>query len=73
MRYGAPVAVVIVGVLFAAVDTHRLGNTVATVLIAVGLVWFMVVVGRDMGMGERTGRRSHVPPPPPEDDDGDDR
>lgn len=74
LRYGAPVATVIVGLLFAAADTHRLGNTVATVLIAAGLVWFMVVVGRDMGMGmaEKSGPRPRVPDPPLEaEDDGD--
>ncbi len=65
LRYGVPIATVIVGVLFAAADTHRLGNTVATVLIAAGLVWFMVNVGRDMGMSETGGRRARVPEPPP--------
>jgi hypothetical protein len=64
VRYGAPVATIIVGVLFAAADTHSLGNTVATVLIAVGLIWFIAALGREMGMTERTGR-SHAPPSPP--------
>jgi len=66
LRYGLPIATIIVGVLFAAVDTGSLGNTVVTVLSAGGLIWFMVVVGRDLGMGEMTGRRRHVPAPPPE-------
>ena len=69
IRYGAPIATIIAGILFAAADTNALGNDVSTVLIAAGLVWFMVVVGRDMGMGQKTGRSPRVPPPPPADDD----
>ncbi len=52
IRYGAPIVTIIIGVLFAAADTHALGNDVSTVLIAAGLIWFMIVVGRDMGMGQ---------------------
>jgi hypothetical protein len=74
IRYGAPVVTIVVGVLFAAADTDSIGNTVATVLIALGLIWFIATLGREMGMTERTGR-SHAPPPlPPRDrDPGDDR
>ena len=59
VRYGAPIAVIVLGVAWAAVDTDRVGNTAGTVLIAAGLIAFMVLVGRDIGMGEKTGR---VPP-----------
>jgi predicted small secreted protein len=68
IRYGAPVALIIVSILFAAVDTNRVGNDVQTAGTAVGLVWFMVAVGRDMGMGVATGRRPRVPDPPPDGD-----
>jgi predicted small secreted protein len=68
IRYGAPIALIIVATLFAAADTNRLGNDVQTAGTAVGLVWFMVAVGRDMGMGVATGRRPRVPDPPPDDD-----
>ena len=64
IRYGSPVAVIILGVLFAAVDTHSLGNTVATLAIAGGLLWFIVLLGREIGMGERAGARPRVTPPP---------
>ena len=64
VRYGTPIAVIILGILFAAADTSSLGNTVATVAIAGGLIWFMVLLGREIGMGERSGRRPHVVPPP---------
>jgi hypothetical protein len=69
IRYGAPIATIIVGVLFAAADTGSLGNDVSTVLIAAGLIWFMIVVGRDMGMGQNTGRSPRVPAPPLDGDD----
>jgi hypothetical protein len=69
VRYGAPIATIIASVLFAAVDTGPVGNTVVTVLVAAGLIWLMVLVGRDIGMGERTGRRRRVPPPPADPDD----
>jgi hypothetical protein len=49
------------------VGRARLGNTVATALIAVGLITFMVVLGRDLGMSERTGRAPRVPPAPDDD------
>jgi hypothetical protein len=68
IRYGAPIATIIVGVLFAAADTDSLGNDVSTILIAVGLIWFMVVAGRDMGMGQKTGRSPRVPAAPTEDE-----
>ncbi|HET9123545.1 MAG TPA: hypothetical protein VFN65_01520, partial [Solirubrobacteraceae bacterium] len=74
LRYGAPAATVIVGVLFAAVETNSLGNTVSLVLIGGGLVWFLTTLGRDMGMTADTGRTPRVPdlqgsaepPPAPE-------
>ena len=69
VRYGAPVATIIIGILFAAAVTNSLGNDVSTVLIAAGLVWFMIVVGRDMGMGQKTGRSPRAPAPPPAEDD----
>ena len=69
VRYGAPVATVIVGVLFAAFQTNSLGNTVSLVLIAGGLIWFMTALGREMGMTANTGRAPRVPPLPPEDDE----
>jgi hypothetical protein len=72
IRYGAPVVTVIVGVLFAAVETNSLGNTVSLVLIAGGLIWLMTTLGREMGMTANTGRPPRVPQPPP-DDDGDER
>lgn len=56
VRYGAPIAVVVLGVAWAAVDTNRVGNTAGTVLIAVGLIAFMALVGRDIGMGEKSAR-----------------
>jgi hypothetical protein len=69
IRYGAPIATIIVGILFAAVQTNRLGNTVQTVATAGGLIWFMVVVGRDIGMGVSSPERRRVPvSPSPEDD-----
>jgi hypothetical protein len=68
VRYGAPIVTIIVGVLFAAADTRSLGNDVSTVLIAAGLIWVMIVVGRDMGMGQTTGRSPRVPVPPPAED-----
>jgi hypothetical protein len=70
IRYGAPIATVIAGVLFAAFETNRLGNTVSLVLIAGGLIWFMTALGREMGMTANTGRTPRVPPLPP---DGDER
>jgi hypothetical protein len=76
VRYGAPIATVIVGVLFAAVETNSLGNTVSLVLIAGGLIWFMTTLGREMGMTATTGRAPRVPRLPPERDEdelGDDR
>lgn len=60
VRYGAPIAVVVLGVAWAAVDTGRVGNTAGTVLIAAGLIAFMALVGRDIGMGEKSGRRPPV-------------
>ncbi|HLI60393.1 MAG TPA: hypothetical protein VKV21_12085 [Solirubrobacteraceae bacterium] len=68
VRYGAPVVIAIVGVLFAAVDTNSLGNTVSLVLIAGGLIWLMTTLGRDMGMTATTGRPPRVPKLPPEED-----
>jgi len=67
-RYGPPVVTVIVGVLFAAVETNSLGNTVSLVLIAGGLIWLMATLGRDMGMTANTGRPPRVPKLPEEDD-----
>ena len=61
LRYGPAVAAVIVGVLFAAVDTGSVGNTVSTVLIAVGLIAFIALLGRELGMGERRDRPSRPP------------
>lgn len=61
IRYGAPVVTVIVGVLFAAVETNSLGNTVSLVLIAGGLIWLMTALGREMGMTASTGRPPRVP------------
>lgn len=69
IRYGAPVATVIVGVLFAAVETNSLGNTVSLVLIAGGLIWFMSTLGREMGMTASTGRPPRVPELPPDEDE----
>lgn len=74
VRYGAPIATVIVGVLFAAFETNSLGNTVSLVMIAGGLIWFMTTLGREMGMTANTGRVPRVPKlPPDEDERGDDR
>jgi hypothetical protein len=69
IRYGAPVATVIVGVLFAAVETNSLGNTVSLVLIGGGLIWFMTTLGREMGMTATTGRAPRVPRLPPDEDE----
>ena len=69
VRYGTPIATVIVGVLFAAFETNSLGNTVSLVLIAGGLIWFMTALGREMGMTATTGRAPRVPRIPPEEDD----
>jgi hypothetical protein len=69
IRYGAPVVMVIVGVLFAAFETNRLGNTVSLVLIAGGLIWFITMMGREMGMTATTGRAPRVPEFPPDDDE----
>jgi len=69
VRYGMPIATVIVGVLFAAFETNSLGNTVSLVLIAGGLIWFMTALGREMGMTANTGRSPRVPPIPPDEDD----
>jgi hypothetical protein len=71
LRYGAPIATVIVGVLFAAVETNSLGNTVSLVLLAGGLIWFMTTLGREMGMTANTGRTPPVPKLPPEEDERD--
>ena len=67
IRYGAPIALVIVGILFAAVQTSRLGNDVQTLTTAGGLIWLIAVIGRDMGMGISSGQRRRIPvvPPPP--------
>ncbi|HEY3775504.1 MAG TPA: hypothetical protein VGL69_21045 [Solirubrobacteraceae bacterium] len=74
LRYGIPISTVIVGVLFAAVDTNSVGNTVSLVMIAGGLIWFMTALGREMGMTANTGRAPRVPDlPPDEDERGDDR
>lgn len=70
LRYGTPISAVIVGVLFAALDTNSLGNTVSLVMIAGGLIWFMTALGREMGMTANTGRAPRVPDLPP---DGDER
>ncbi len=64
-----PIALVIVSVLFAAVDTGDVGNTVQVVGTAAGLIWLLVTVGRDLGMGVSTGRRRRVPDPPRASDD----
>ena len=69
VRYGSPVGVIILGVLFAAADTASLGNTVATVAIAGGLIWLMILVGRDLGMGEHGSRRRPLPVPPRDGED----
>ena len=69
IRYGTPIATIIIGVLFAAAVTDSLGNDVSTVLIAAGLIWFMIVGGRDMGMGQSTGRSPRVPASPPTGDE----
>ena len=69
IRYGAPVVTVIVGVLFAAFETNRLGNTVSLVLIAGGLIWFITMMGREMGMTANTGRAPRVPELPPDEDE----
>lgn len=69
IRYGAPVATVIVGVLFAAFQTNSLGNTVSLVLIAGGLIWFMTTLGREMGMTATTGRAPRVPRLPPDENE----
>jgi hypothetical protein len=71
VRYGIPIATVIVGVLFAAFETNSLGNTVSLVMIAGGLIWFMTTLGREMGMTANTGRAPRVPDPPPEPDEND--
>lgn len=68
LRYGIPIAVVIVGVLFAALETNSLGNTVSLFLMAGGLIWFMTIVGREMGMTANTGRVPRVPPLPEEEE-----
>jgi hypothetical protein len=74
LRYGTPIAMVIVGALFAAVDTNSVGNTVSLVMIAGGLIWFMTALGREMGMTANTGRAPRVPDlPPDEDERADDR
>jgi hypothetical protein len=69
VRYGIPIATVIVGVLFAAFETNSLGNTVSLVLIAGGLIWFMTTLGREMGMTANTGRTPRVPALPPDEDE----
>jgi hypothetical protein len=74
VRYAAPIATVIVGVLFAAFETNSLGNTVSLVMIAGGLIWFMTTLGREMGMTANTGRAPRVPRlPADEDERGEDR
>jgi hypothetical protein len=73
VRYGAPVVTVLVGVVFAAVETNSLGNTVSLVLIAGGLIWLMATLGREMGMTANTGRPPRVPKLPPEEDGGERR
>ncbi len=77
LRYGTPIATVIVGVLFAALETNSVGNTVSLVMIAGGLIWFDDgMLGREMGMTANTGRAPRVPDLPPEEDepgDGRDR
>jgi hypothetical protein len=60
IRYLAAAVAVIAGALFAAAVTNSVGNTVATVLIGGGLLAFVIMLLRDMGLievGERT------PPP----------
>jgi hypothetical protein len=73
VRYGLPIATVIVGVLFAAFETNSLGNTVSLVMIAGGLIWFITTLGREMGMTANTGRVPRVPDLPPDDDRAADR
>ena len=68
LRYGIPIATVIVGALFAAFETNSVGNTVSLVLIAGGLIWFITLLGREMGMTANTGRAPRVPDLPPESD-----
>ena len=73
-RYGSPILTVVIGVLFAAVETNSVGNTVSLVMIAGGLIWFMTALGREMGMTANTGRAPRVPDlPPDEDERGDER
>jgi hypothetical protein len=68
LRYGTPIATVIVGVLFAALETNSLGNTVSLVLMGGGLIWFMTIVGREMGMTANTGRVPRAPRLPEEEE-----
>jgi hypothetical protein len=64
VRYGIPVAIVVAGLAWAAVDTGRVGNTAGTALIAIGLILLLTLVGRDLGMGEQSARRRAPVRPP---------
>lgn len=64
VRYGCAAAAIVAGLACAAVLTGSVGNTVATALIAVGLIALLASLSRDLGMGvEGRHRRAAAPPP----------
>ena len=66
-RYGGPVGVMLVGVACGATLSGVLGGTLATVLIAVGMLAFLVALFRDLGLSdghERRPRRVDAAPSP---------
>ena len=65
IRYGAAVGAVVAGALVAAAVTNSVGNTVATVLIGGGLLGFVIMLLRDMGLLDTGGATAPSPPAEP--------
>lgn len=70
-RYGAAVALALVGVICGAVLPGTLGGTLATILIGIGLVGVMSLIFYEVGLSEdrdrarSTPRPAQSPPPVP--------
>jgi hypothetical protein len=66
-RYLIASTMIVVGLACAAVLTNSLGNTLATVLIGVGLIMFVAFLFKDLGLNEAGHSAPRVPSLPPED------
>lgn len=74
IRYGPPVVAVVGGIVCAAALTNSVGNTIATVLIGVGLLTIVIFLMQDMGLlgaEEPDVAPPAESPPGPADDGGD--